>query len=57
MCAALSSQTSITSSRQYNGGFQYVEVDSIAAIVTPCSTNQSRITNSEPVVVLNVRVS
>jgi len=34
-----------------------VEVDSIAAIVTPHSSSQSRITRSDPVIVLNVRVS
>jgi hypothetical protein len=34
-----------------------VEVDSIAAIVTPQDTSQSRITRSDPTVVLNVRVS
>jgi hypothetical protein len=33
MCEALSSHTTMTSSRQQKGGFQYVEVDSIAAIV------------------------
>ena len=36
---------------------EYVEVDSIAAIVTPASTSQSRITRSEADIVLNVRVT
>src|SRR4029453_11941540 len=57
MCAALSNHTSITSSRQENGGFQYVDVDSIAAMLTPASTSQSRITRNDPDMVLNVRVS
>jgi hypothetical protein len=34
-----------------------VEVDSIAAFVTPHSSSQSRITCSERVIVENVRVS
>ncbi len=37
--------------------FQSVEVDSIAAIVTPSSRSHSRTNRRDPVVVLNVRVS
>jgi hypothetical protein len=33
-----------------------VDVDSIAAMVTPHSSSQSLITFSDPVIVLNVRV-
>jgi len=44
------------SSLQWNAGFQQVDVDSIAAIVTPSLINQSRITMSMPVIILNVLV-